>query len=185
MGGLAIAAMKRRRGQTEPSLSTSVIEEYVLLSEVMPHEMQCTGSFLRLTVMHVGCGGCLESTKSRFVDIDDALELISFTGAKTKGSDTKGWGRTKRANIVKDVLSMIGDAPRGVLFDIVDDIYRKASPPDTPSLKLMKEVFDVSLAYSRKIRVPGSHNTSEHHRTALAVTRMCTSPSAESGKSKN
>ena len=102
-------------------------------------------------------------------------------GAEYGGSSTRGWGKTKRANVVKSVLPILEDIPDGVLFDIMDDIYRKATNPEVPSLKLMKEVFEATTTFSTNVRKEGTHKLSEHHRIALSVTRLATIPPAKSG----
>ena len=108
-------------------------------------------------------------------------ELTVRPGAEYGGSSTRGWGKTKRANVVKSVLPMLEDIPDDVLFDIMDHIYRKATNPEVPSLKLMKEVFEATTTFSTNVRKEGTHKLSEHHRIALSVTRLATIPPAKSG----
>ena len=63
----------------------------------------------------------------------------------------------------------------------MDDIYRKATNPEVPSLNLMKEVFGAATTFSTNVRREGTHKLSEHYHIALSVTRLATIPPAESG----
>ena len=100
-------------------------------------------------------------------------ETVSFT--------PRGFGSTSMKKKVNDVLEILQGAPKHVLFDALDSVWRR-SHPEEPSLRLMMEVTEQARQYNDTLNLEGPHQQLECHKVARSVVKLATMP--EDGSSE-